>query len=175
MKEKEIIYLIREARSQNKDSFMKLIEYYMKDMYKVSISILNNDEDAADDIQDTILACWEKMHTLKELKYFKTWMTRILINSCYDIRKQQMKFVPYEEETQQGVTELTNDRDNNYEIKEALLALDEKYRVPIILFYGQGYRIKEIADILHMPMGTVQTRLSRGRKQLKKYYGVEEE
>ena len=57
----------------------------MKDMYRIAIAILMNDEDAADDLQDTILTCFEKLYTLKKAEYFKTWMTRILINHCYDI------------------------------------------------------------------------------------------
>ena len=144
MNEKEILKLIKEARMHNKDSFTKLIRYYMKDLYKVSISILNNDEDAADAIQDTILSCWEKIHTLENPKYFKTWLTRILINNCYDIRTQRMKFASYDEEIYSEPEEPMNSGDINYELKEALATLDEKYRVPMLLFYGQGFRIREI-------------------------------
>ena len=93
MQEKELLQLIRKARSKDPDAFSSLIYFYMKDLYRVAISILMNDEDAADAIQDTILGCWEKLHTLKQEKYFKTWLTRILINHCYDMRKKQQRMI----------------------------------------------------------------------------------
>ena len=93
MQEKELLQLIRKARSKDPDAFSSLIYFYMKDLYRVAISILMNDEDAADAIQDTILGCWEKLYTLKQEKYFKTWLTRILINHCYDMRKKQQRMI----------------------------------------------------------------------------------
>lgn len=150
------------------DAFTELMQFYMKDMYKVAISILQNDEDAADAIQDTILVCWEKLHTLKQDKYFKTWITRILINKCYDIRDRYADTTTLEESEEPGAYD-----EYNVELKEALSTLNEKYRVPMMLFYGQGYPIKEIAELLHIPVSTVQTRLARGRQRLEGYYGFE--
>ena len=96
MQKKELLQLIRKAKAKDPDAFSSLIYFYMKDLYRVAISILMNDEDAADAIQDTILGCWEKLQTLKEEKYFKTWITRILINHCYDIRKKQQRITVLE-------------------------------------------------------------------------------
>lgn len=56
-----------------------------------------NDEDAADAIQDTILSCWEKIHSLKQIKYFHTWLIRILINKCHDICRKREGIVSFEE------------------------------------------------------------------------------
>ena len=78
--------LIRKAQHQDEESFVTLMESNAKDMYKIAYAILSNNEDVADAIQDTILSCWEKLHTLKQEEYFKTWMTKILINKCNDIR-----------------------------------------------------------------------------------------
>lgn len=165
MKEKEITNLVEKARLKDPDAFTQLMTFYMKDMYRVAISILHNDEDAADAIQDTILTCWEKMNMLNETGFFKTWMTRILINKCFDIRNITKNMVTYQENEEAVVYD-----ECNIELKEALSALDEKYRIPMMLFYGQGYRIKEIAKMLHIPVSTIQTRLARGRKQLARYY-----
>ena len=77
--------LIRKAQHQDEESFVTLMESNAKDMYKIAYAILSNNEDVADAIQDTILSCWEKLHTLKQEEYFKTWMTKILINKCNDI------------------------------------------------------------------------------------------
>ena len=139
-------YLIDQAKGRDPDAFAELMQLYMQDMYRVALAILMNDEDAADAIQDTILACWEKIHTLRKREFFKTWLTRILINKCYDIRKKRRNCVELEEYA------------------------DEKYRIIMTLFYSQGYRIDEIADMLKLPKSTVQTRLQRGRERLAVYY-----
>jgi RNA polymerase sigma-70 factor (ECF subfamily) len=162
MKEtKQMNDLVKRAKAHDADAFTELMQFYMKDMYRTSLAILMNDADAADAIGDTILACWEKMDTLKESKYFKTWMTRILINKCYDILKQRERLVSFEE-----CEDMAAKEDPNGKLKELLASLDEKYRVPMLMFYGHGYKIREIAEILHIPKSTVQTRLARGRHKL---------
>ena len=84
-------FLIRKAKKGDKDAFCRLMDEQVQCMYKVAFSYLKNDEDAADAIQDTILSCYENLKSLKQNKYFKTWMIRILINKCKDIlqRKKQ--------------------------------------------------------------------------------------
>ena len=165
MQEKELLQLIRKARSKDPDAFSSLVYFYMKDLYRVAISILMNDEDAADAIQDTILGCWEKLHTLKQEKYFKTWLTRILINHCYDMRKKQQRMT-----TMEDYEEPVAEDQYNVELKEALRQLDEKYRIVMVLYYSEGYQTGEIAELLEIPRSTVQSRLQRGREKLEAYY-----
>ena len=168
MQKNKMDLIVINAKAGDPDAFTELIQFHMKDMYKAAIAILMNDEDAADAIQETVLACWEKISTLKKECYFKTWLIRILINKCYDIRKNREKQVSmeaYEEPYAEDVSNLT--------LKEALSQLDEKYRIVLMLYYGQGYRVSEIADLLKIPKNTAQTRLDRGRKQLKSYYSLD--
>lgn len=162
---KEVNNLVKRAKGHDPDAFTMLMQQYASDMYRVAIAILMNDEDAADAIQDTILACWEKLGNLKDNKLFKTWMTRILINKCYDIRKERERLTGMEDYEEPVARE-----DSNFEFKEMLSILDERYRIPLELFYGQGYKIDEIADVLHIPKSTVQTRLARGREKLAVHY-----
>ena len=165
LEKKELLQLIRKAKAKDPDAFSSLIYFYMKDLYRVAISILMNDEDAADAIQDTILGCWEKLQTLKKEKYFKTWITRVLINRCYDIRKKQQRITVLEE-----YEEPSAEDQYNVELKEALGQLDEKYRIVLVLYYSEGYQTGEIAEFLEIPRSTVQTRLQRGREKLEAYY-----
>ena len=158
--------LIQKAKERDPEAFTELINLYMKDMYRTAIAILMNDADAADAIQETILTCWERLSTLRENKFFKTWMTRILINKCHDIRNQRIEAVDISEHEELAFHE----DESNLEIKDAIAQLDQKYRVPIMMFYGDGYSIKEIAAILNVPVSTIQTRLSRGRAQLGRYF-----
>ena len=69
-----MIQLVKRSISGDADAFLELMEKNSLAMYKVARGILDNDEDAADAIQDTILTCFEKIHTLKNPEYFKTWM-----------------------------------------------------------------------------------------------------
>ena len=168
MQNAEIINLVKKAKEKDADAFVELMQLQMKKMYRVALAILMNDEDAADAIQDAILACWEKIHTLKNASYFSTWMTRILINKCYDIRKKQGRIIDLKDYEEPAVCD-----EYNLELKEAISSLDEKYRIVMTLFYSQGYHIDEIARILKIPKSTVQTRLHRGRQILARdYYGI---
>ena len=83
MQENKTEYLVKKARRHDPDAFSQLIQLHKKDMYRVALAILVNDEDASDAIQDTILACWEKIHSLRQVEYFKTWMTRIQIGRAH--------------------------------------------------------------------------------------------
>ena len=71
----------------DKDFFVKEIEAHSGMLYRVAYTILRNDDACKDALQDTALKAWEKRGTLKELRYFRTWITRILINTCYDTKR----------------------------------------------------------------------------------------
>ena len=157
--------LVKKAQRHDKDAFTELMQRYMKDMYRTAIAILMNEEDAADALQDTILACWEKLYTLKKAEYFKTWLTRILINRCYDIIRANSTHRDME-----LCEEPSKCDEYNLELKEAYAFVDERYRLPMELYYSQGFKVKEIAEMLSLPLNTVKTRLARGRKQMEAYY-----
>ena len=89
--------LVKKAKMGDPDAFTELMQSQMQNMYKAARSILHNDEDVADAVSETILACWEKMWQLKEETYFRTWMTRILINKCKDILRKQRNIMLMEE------------------------------------------------------------------------------
>lgn len=161
--------LIQKAKMGNPDAFTELMKSQMQSMYRTAKAILMNDEDAADAIQDTLLICWEKLNELKVDRYFKTWMTKILINNCYGIIRCNRR-ITYTDELPERVIE---DNAKNIEWRETLSAIDEKYRVVLILFYSEGFRTKEIAKILGITDSAVRTRLSRGREQLREYYSTQ--
>ena len=165
MSELQMERLIKSAKKKNADAFSKLIDSQMQSLYKTAYAIVRNNEDAADAISETVLICWEKLETLKKNQYFKTWITRILINECYKILKNNSNIVRFEDmAVEEGAEDV-----HNLEFEEALDTLDEKYRVIVVLYYSQGFPTKEIAHILRIPESTVRTRLSRAREQLKKY------
>ncbi len=162
--------LIKEAKAGNPDAFTRLMKSQMQNMYKTAGAILINDEDIADAVSETILACWENMKNLKEERFFKTWMTRILVNKCNDIIRKKQYYLDYD-----MPEEPYNDTGfENAEWKEALSTISEKYRLVMVLYYIEGFSTGDISGILDIPEGTVRSRLARGREQLAGAYGIRE-
>lgn len=162
--------LIKKARNGDPDAFTTLMRSQMQNMYATARAILRNEEDAADAISDTILVCWEKIESLRAPKYFRTWMTRILINKCNDILRKKknlcfMEQIPDIETTDEGF--------QTAEWDQILQSLDEKYRLVIILYYVNGFRTSEISRMLNIPDSTVRTHLSRARSLLADNYSKE--
>ena len=89
--------LICRARAGDGEAFTVLMESQKQTLYKVARSYLRSDADAADAIGDTVLSCWEKLSTLRQPEYFRTWLVRILVRKCQDILRQRGRVVPLEE------------------------------------------------------------------------------
>ena len=160
--------LIRKAKKGDKDAFCRLIDENVQSMYKVAAAYLKNDEDVADAIQDTILSCYENLKSLKQNRYFKTWMIRILINKCKDMI-QKKKLVTYTD--QMPETPFHEEEYAAMEWAQALEPLDSKYCLIVLLYYMEGFSVREISDALDMKESTVKSRLHRGRKQIAEMYG----
>ena len=159
--------LISKAKKHDKVAFQQLIEQHEKAMYQMAKSILKNDDDVADAMQETIMTCWEKIDTLKKDRYFKTWLIRILINNCNAIFKQRMRSIE-----EDGIPEVWEQEEGylNVEWESFLNCLDEKYRIIIMLYYVQGFKTREIADILQINENTVRGRLVTARNKLEEQY-----
>lgn len=154
--------LIEKAVRKDPDAFCSLLQLYARDMYRVALAILMNDEDVADALQDVALTCWDKIGTLRKPEYFKTWLIRIVINKSREILRKNRKYADIE-----NIPEAAAEDCYNLELKEALRRLDEKYRMPVILYYFEGYDTGKIGEILKIPQSTVRTRLQRAREKLK--------
>lgn len=150
----------------NKEEFTQKILDAELSLYRVAKSILHNDEDCADAIQNAILKAWKTRHALRKKEYFKTWLTRIVINECYKLIKEAQRYIPADEYP--GWDILATDAICEESVVYAeLMKLDEKYRVPIVLHDIEGYSVKEIGKILHLTETNVRNRLSRGKATLR--------
>lgn len=159
--------LVVRAQEGDADAFVQLVEQYRQQMYKIAFCYLASGEDAADAIQDTILTAYEKLGDLKHPPYFKTWLIRILINRCKDYLNQRAREITLETVPDREVRDQVLER---IICREMLGELDAKYRDVLILHYVEGFRAREIAEILDVKLGTVLTRLSRGRERMKEIY-----
>ncbi len=148
--------------------FIAEIETCSDMMYRVAWSILRNEADVQDALQDAVLKAWEKRDKLREEKYFRTWMTRILINVCYDTQRMHRKIVP-----QNKIPVQSSYPAPDLDLAMALEALPEKLRLPLVLCYSEGMTYEEAAEVLRIPMTTLRGRLRRGKKELRKELDAE--
>ena len=158
--------LIDEAKKKDPDAFGQLVQENLQKMYRIAISILQNEEDAADAIQETMLKCWQKINQVRNEDYFETWLIRILINQCKDILKGRKRTVLVDDIPEAA----QEDNYTNTEWKAVLRGLHEKYRIVLELYYVEGFSTNEIATMLHITDASVRTRLVRGRKQLEQMF-----
>lgn len=164
---KRMEQLVRKAKNHNKEAFEDLMQAQAQSMYKVAKAILKNDEDVLDAMQETALTCWEKIGTLKQERYFKTWLTRILINHCNEICRQRKYTVSEEMISETGRQE---ESFLNVEWDDFLNCLDVKHRTVIILYYVQGFKTREVAEILKVNESTVRSRLAVAREKMEQLY-----
>ena len=135
--------LIQRARDGDGAAFVELMESQKGTMYKVARSYLHNDADAADAIGETVLACFEKLDTLRQPQYFRTWLVRILIRKCQDMLRERKRSVPLEEVAEVGREEPGHAR---VEFLALLDSLDEKYRTALLLQYS-GWSVREMRSM----------------------------
>ena len=157
-----------------KEELGTLILNSERQLYSTAKTILINDQDCADAIQETIVKAFSKIGTLRNDKYAKTWLIRILINECYTLLRKSSKLVSLEGMSE--MTEIETDQKTDYsDLYRAVNSLKEELRMPVILYYIEDFNIKEIAQILEITEGAVQKRLARARGKLKRNLQESEE
>ena len=163
---------VKKAIKGNRSSFEKLILTHKLIMYRVSRTILSRDEDCADAIQEAILKAFQNIHTLREPRYFKTWLIRILLNECYQLHRKRKNLI--------SIDELLEpiSQENGYEkieIEQLLDVLPSEEKQLLKLFYIEDLSIHDLALILDMPENTVKTKLRRAREKMQKTLAMDEE
>ena len=160
---------------------------HMPSLYSAALRMSRNPADAEDLVQETYLKAYRAFDTFAEGTNLKAWLYRILTNTFIN-RYRAKKRRPEETELEDvedfylyrrlgGLEEARMSRSaedelmdlfSEAEVKEALEALPEQFRMAVILADIEGFSYKEIAEILDVPIGTVMSRIHRGRRQLQK-------
>lgn len=154
--------LVRRAKKGCHKAFQELIEKEKEKLYKIAFVYMKNEEDALEVFQETILKAFISMKDLKDERYFSTWLTRILINTAIDHLKKNKTIIPMEKEWLERKMSPFHQREQEYDLLEEIMGLDEKYKTVLILRYYKDYTVKQIAQILNCPEGTVKTNIHRG-------------
>lgn len=188
--------LIRRAIGGNVDAYGKLIEIYKEYLYRTAYIYTKNEADSLDLVSECILKGFRSVRKLKKPPYFKTWLTRILIN-CIKNHYEKQSILDYVDFSGSFTEEESNSADcqkPSYAVTEhsvnlmgkeiknpgitpeekmdlyhAIECLSENYKTVIILKYFSELRLSEISDIMGIPEGSVSAYLSRAKKELRNY------
>ena len=130
-------------------------------LYHVACAILSSESDRRDAMQETALRAWEHRRSLRNEEYFKTWVTRIAVNVCRDLLRKNRRLIPMETMPDAPAPASTD------ELRMTIEGLPEKLRLPLVLYYLEGFSVQETARALGLPEGTVKFRLHQARKALR--------
>ena len=151
--------------------FEELVGSYYEPLYKFAWSLSKTEEDARDLTQQTFLIWAEKGHTLKDAGKVKSWLFTTLYREFLRQYRRGQRITPIDQEileTRHDSSLVSSIRQlEGNEAMETLNELEDVYREPLILFYMEDLTYKEIAEVLDIPIGTVMSRLARGKGQLK--------
>lgn len=160
--EKKERVLLKTAAT-DEQAFVALVRPCQNTLYAAAMAVTRNHQDAMDAVQEGILKGWRKLSTLRNDKYFATWLTRIVIYCAIDITRKRKP----EELMNEEIPYAEQGHDKRLDVRRAIDSLDEKTRICTVLYYFEDQSIEQIARALGIRKGTVKSRLYRARALLK--------
>ncbi|PLS10383.1 RNA polymerase sigma factor SigW [Neobacillus cucumis] len=173
---------IKQVIKGDQDAFGEIVEIYKNSVYQLCYRMLGNRHEAEDIAQEAFLRAYVNIKSFNQDLKFSTWLFRIATNLCIDrIRKKKPDYyLDAEVAGTEGLTmysQISSDTplpENEVEslelqetVQKEISKLPEKYRSPIVLKYMEDMSLNEISEILELPLGTVKTRIHRGREALR--------
>jgi RNA polymerase sigma-70 factor (ECF subfamily) len=174
--------LIRRFLDGDTGAFAGLVERHRQRVYNVCLRLLGDADDAADAAQDTFVSVLTKLDRFRGDAAFTTWVHRIAVNACYDVtrkrRRQPMLRLADDpdgaaEDGGPPVPDPADELAGTRDVLAALRAIPEEFRTAVVLADLQDLPYEEIAKVLDVPIGTVKSRVHRGRVALARAMGLE--
>ncbi|MFS0784259.1 RNA polymerase sigma factor SigW [Bacillus sp. 1P06AnD] len=174
---------IKDVLKGDHNAFGEVVEIYKDKVFQLCYRMLGNRHEAEDMAQEAFVRAFVNIHSFNIKRKFSTWLYRIATNLCIDrIRKKKPDYyLDAEIAGAEGLnmysqvasdTKMPEDEVESLElqdrIQKEILKLPEKYRTVIVLKYIEELSLKEIGEILDLPIGTIKTRIHRGREALRK-------
>ncbi len=161
--------LVKKAKNNDEKAFDELILLIEKELYLIAKTKLKNDDDIADAIQETILKCFQNINKLRDIKLFKTWTIKILINECNKIYRKKEKYkISIEDNEIEKYIKLEEKYDENIEFNILIKKLETEEKLILTLYYCSGYTTKEISKILKRKENTIRSKMTRAKNKLRK-------
>ena len=159
---------IQQALAGDEVSIQHLITMYKPRLLAKAYTYVKNRQDAEDIVQETFIKAFSALVQLKELKYFGTWLYKILIRESFYMMKQQERMKLLEIEIMEQFLLLSQEKSEDYSALHSTIAsLKKDYQMAIVLHYFYDFKVVEIAEMLEKPTNTIKMHLHRGRKALR--------
>ncbi|MBU8881244.1 sigma-70 family RNA polymerase sigma factor [Bacillus sp. FJAT-29790] len=160
------IELAKQAINGNEAAQLQLLNLYKEPMYRVAYSYMQNEHDANDALQEMTYQCLKNIHKVQTPQYFKTWLVRVVINTCLMMKRQQKRIIVTNDLLQQPqhMTEL-------FELNDVISQLPIEQQELVHLKYFRDLKNSEIATLQNIPEGTVKSRLHKTLKKLRHLLG----
>jgi RNA polymerase sigma-70 factor (ECF subfamily) len=170
--------LVELARAGDVAAFESLVRARMNAVYRLDLAILGDDADAADAVQETFIAAWRKVASLRDPDRFEAWLQRVSVNACRMIRRSRRRRLVREMsmaelEAAASGREAPGPADGEI-LRAALRRLSDDHRAVLALHHVDGLQVKEIASVIGIPEGTAKSRLFKARGALQKALREEE-
>lgn len=146
-----------------KEKFEYLIEEYHAPLYRLLYGYTGNQEDAEDGVQTAYLKLWESNKIFLSKEHAKNWLYKVAVNHVLDNKRKKWNAV----ERLESCEDIPFFTDESRDLYEEISQLEDNYRIVVLLYYYEGYKIKEISKLLGVNSSTVATRLARAREALR--------
>ena len=166
--------LVLKAKKGDSEAYTQLMLQIRNDLYKICKTRVSNDDEIDDIIQETMIQTFKHIKKLRDTSKFKSWIITILINNCNkSYRKQQkLNLISIEYNSEKNIEhklvsnniENTEDDINFYQL---IYNLKYEERIIIMLYYSEGFTLKEISKILHTNENTIKSRLYRAKEKIR--------
>jgi RNA polymerase sigma-70 factor (ECF subfamily) len=175
--------LVREAKVGNAEAYGELVSRYQDKVFTLVSSKVPAREDALDLTQEVFLKAHSAIGRFREDAVFYTWIYRIALNTCIDFNRRRMRmqepfsldgeilaesgYEPVDESPWRDPERVLENKELRAQLRRAIDALSEPLRMAVVLHDVEGLSQKEIAELMKCPLGTVKSRIQRGRLELR--------
>jgi len=161
------------------DSFTQLMSLHKGTVFRLAYSHLRNRADAEDVVQDVFVKLYRHAGDFESDEHLRRWLIRVTVNECTSLwralRRRSEDIEEYVATLPAPSQDPAPDTPRPRNLLREVLKLPERYRVPVYLYYYEGYSSREVAALLGLPEATVRTRLARGRAKLKAVLEIRED
>ena len=175
LSDEELIVLVR---VEDQELYQEVVKRYQNKLLLYAVGLIGDEDKAADVVQEAFIKAFINLRGFNTKKKFSSWIYRIVHNEAINYLKKHKKEVSLEDnqwiertvKSKENIEEDFSHREAKKLLYQSLKELPVRYRSPLILYYLEERSYEEISDVLRIPVGTVGTRINRGKKMMKIIY-----
>jgi len=174
--------LVRSCLQGDMGSFGELVRRYQKQVYSLAYRLTNDAEEAMDLSQEVFLKIYQVLERYDETRPFFPWMYKVASNVCHSVLRKKpqesipldkiIEFTPLMPKVESQPEDYYESREIQLLVQQAIAELPERYKVPMVLRYLEDLTYQQIAEVMELPVSTIETRLYRGKALLQKRLSI---